>query len=94
MSHNENLTFPITIIDNAIGDVYVKLSGSTVNRWQLYWHDGVANDFTETYDELPIALARLANLMYCGHFDFGRYFTTNADEFLPAARAFLESVTE
>ncbi|WP_100514230.1 hypothetical protein [Mycobacteroides abscessus] len=94
MSHNDNLAYPITVIDNTIGDIYVKLSGSTVHRWQLFWHDGIANEFTETYDELPVALARLATLMYCGQFDFDRYFTTNAAEFPPAARTFLESVTQ
>lgn len=93
MSHNDNLATPITVVDTTLGDLYVKLSGSTTDGWQLFWHDGVVNDFTEHYADLPIALARLATLMYCGHHDFDRYFTTDATEFAPAAHDFLESVT-
>lgn len=94
MTHNDNLAAPTAIVDNTIGDIYVKLSGSTTDGWALFWHDGVVNDFTEHYTDLPIALARLAALMYCGHHEFARFFTNDAADFEPAARTFLESVTE
>lgn len=55
MTHNDNLAAPTTIVDNTIGDIYVKLSGSTTDGWALFWHDGVVNDFTEHYTDLPIA---------------------------------------
>jgi hypothetical protein len=43
-------------------------------QWRLWWTDHVANEWTETYTDLAVALARLATLHHgvmAGRFFFG-----------------------
>jgi hypothetical protein len=45
-------------------------------RWQLYWTDQVANDWTEEYDDASLALLRLAALVHSYEHDFESFFTS------------------
>lgn len=54
----------------------------------LMWGDGVANDWVEHFDTMPLALARLAVLDYS--VKSGDGFADSANEFAVKANAFLE----
>lgn len=65
---------------------------------ELLWTDHVANEWTETFETLPLALARLATLIHC--VENGRMFSDPTEgggetpaEFVQAATRFLDSVT-
>lgn len=45
-------------------------------RWQLYWTDQVANDWSEEYDDLSLAMLRLAALVHSYEHDFATFFTS------------------
>jgi hypothetical protein len=54
----------------------------------LMWGDGVANDWVEHFDTMPLALARLAVIDHSTKSEKG--FIDPADEFAIKANAFLE----
>lgn len=58
------------------------------NGFWLNWNDGVANDWSEFYETLPLALARLAVLEHSANAEKG--FADSADEFAVKANDFLE----
>ena len=60
-------------------------------KYSLWWTDFVANDITETYDSLPIALARLAVLLACGESDWERFFKDDNEDFGVLAQDFINS---
>lgn len=62
--------------------VWTDDDGSTTVR--LYWTDGVANEWEETYGSLSSALARLAILAYCGEDDWQSSFATHDLKFVEA----------
>lgn len=61
------------------------------NKYSLWWTDFVANDYTETYDSLPIALAVLAVLLACGDSDWERFFKHDTQDFSVLAQDFINS---
>ena len=56
----------------------------------LWWTDYVANEWTETYDSLPIALTRLALLAECKDRDWDAGFGYAPSGHEKIAKAFLE----
>lgn len=63
--------------------------GSTTVR--IYWSDGVANDWEETYGSLSSAMARLALLAYCGEDGWQSSFATDDLDFVQAFDAYAAS---
>jgi len=59
-------------------------------EYVLWWTDGVANDWEESYPALSLALARLAVLMRCGESDWERGFAESAFAFPTVAAEWLE----
>jgi hypothetical protein len=60
-------------------------------KYSLWWTDFVANDYTETYDSLPVALAGLAVLLACGDSDWERFFKHDNQDFSVLAQDFINS---
>ena len=60
-------------------------------KYSLWWTDFVANDYTETYDSLPIALAVLAVLLACGDSNWERFFKHDNQDFSVLAQDFINS---
>jgi hypothetical protein len=88
-------TIPCEIIDRTIDGtghsaVILKVGEYTVTSWSVWWSDGVANDWTEFYPTLSLALARTALLVHLSEHDFEQMFTSDADEFAGHATEFLK----
>lgn len=86
-----------TVLSLNHGQVGVTLS-AVGGKFELFWTDYVANDCHETFETLPVALARWAALLHC--VDHGRMFSdptggggATPAEFVQAATQFLDSVT-
>lgn len=78
-----------TIDDSAF--VTIEKSPSGVS---LRWNDGVVNEWTEEYESLSVALARVAVLAACGEKDWEVGFVNDSSTFEANARDFLENETE
>ena len=63
----------------------------TDGKYSLWWTDFVANEYTETYDSLPVTLARLAVLLACGDSDWERFFKHDNKDFIVLAQDFINS---
>jgi hypothetical protein len=63
-----------------------------LNGYWLMWGDGVANEWVEHFDTMPLALARLAVLEYSATQEKG--FAESANEFAVNANAFLEGAVK
>jgi len=73
-------------------DVYIGVGKNSEDKFVLYWNDYVANEWTEVFDTLPIALLRLAALLECGRSDWEKCFSKAPSQFVLAAECFLEGV--
>ncbi|CAL9677545.1 hypothetical protein SUDANB95_07870 (plasmid) [Actinosynnema sp. ALI-1.44] len=56
--------------------------------FELCWSDGVVNEWTESYEHLSAAVARLAVLLHCGEHDFTVEFAHDPQAFAHDARDF------
>jgi len=59
------------------------------NAYQINWTDFVANDWSETYATLSIAMARVAVLVSAFEMNFEYGFTNDADTFGVHAELFI-----
>jgi hypothetical protein len=57
--------------------------------YTLRWNDGVANEWTESYPTLSVALARAATLAACGESDWEKGFANSPVDFTVNAKNFL-----
>jgi len=77
---------PSDVIDQMMfGDTYVKM-GRHQDGYVLWWSDGVANDWTEFYPSLSLALARLATLAAAAESDWQAGFTSGPADFAREAK--------
>lgn len=60
-------------------------------KYSLWWTDFVANEYTETYDSLPVALAGLAVLLACGESGWEKMFKHTNEDFSVLAQDFINS---
>jgi len=65
----------------------------TDEGFDLRWNDGVANEWSEEFDDLSTALARLAVLMRCGETGWSTGFAQTPKYFADHADAFFKEVT-
>lgn len=80
----------LTYQNDTVGTVIVAIG----SRFDLRWTDYVANDWTEPFESLSAAVARLATLIYCLESDPERMFSTaNPDQFAVTAAEFLHANT-
>jgi len=75
-----------------------QLGGGGAGLWheanyELWWTDSVANDWTETYGDLPTVLCRLAVLAACADNDFELFFANEPVNFAFNAEQFLAKET-
>ena len=89
---------PVALIDTVIWDIYLRLRGSAQHGWTLFWSDCVANDWSEHYRDLSVALCRAGALMRCGESGWARGFSAydgnDGPLFTDRAAYFLDGVTE
>jgi len=72
--------------------VFAEVTWSESRGWVLKWDDGVANEWSEEYEDRPVAIARLAALAYC--IETNRIFLeTNEDKFAHRAHSMLADAT-
>lgn len=80
-----------SIVTYADGHIFAELTADG-GEFELRWDDGVANEFTETYDRLSLALLRLGVLVRLAEGDFAAMFAQDdAAEFTLFAEVFLTS---
>lgn len=60
-------------------------------KFSVWWFDYVVNEHEETFDELSVAVARVAVLMRCAEDDWESSFSDDAESFAVKARAFLDA---
>jgi hypothetical protein len=60
-------------------------------KYSLWWTDFVANEYTETYDSLSVAMAGLAVLLACAESDWDRFFKHTNEDFSVLAQDFINS---
>lgn len=83
-----------TVVDTVLvsphgSDVGVKLTAATGGGYDLWWTDFVANDWTEHYDTLAPALARLALLAHSAAGDWHDcWFENDPDGFAASWASF------
>lgn len=80
-------------------NVEIAVTGNDVEGYTVEWGDYVANEWSEKFATLPVALLRASVLVAIGEETFGEFATMFAhgseETFAPAATAFLRSeVTE
>ncbi len=56
----------------------------------LFWNDGVANEWSETYELLSIAVSRLASLIACGEANWEVGFVTTPVSHVEVAQRFID----
>lgn len=78
---------PIVYLDGTETWAKIRYVG---DGFELSWTDGVANDWSEVWPQLDVALMRLAMLANCGRHDWDRFFATHDAEFYRNATAFTE----
>jgi hypothetical protein len=76
-----------------IGDYCFTIKQGTDDSAYLNWNDGVANEWTEHFEKLSHAFARLAHLQACaetnwekGFASHPRYFANEFDKFINSER--------
>lgn len=76
-----------------IGDYCFTIKQGTDDSAYLNWNDGVANEWTEHFEKLSHAFARLAHLQACaetkwekGFVSHPRYFANEFDKFINSER--------
>jgi hypothetical protein len=76
--------------------VSIKLTRSLKSEkpFVLYWTDNIANDWTETYDDMSTAFLRLATLVKCGELKWDTFFRFDQNEFAMNAEAFFNYATK
>jgi hypothetical protein len=62
------------------------------NRFVLAWNDGLVNEWSESFDSLGVAMARLSVLHYA--VGAGKFFTNDPHEFAADAGNFLKGQIE
>jgi hypothetical protein len=62
-----------------------------IDSYTLYWSDGVANEWSENFDMLSDALARLAALVHCGENEW-ELGLNKVDDHVRESRKFLAQV--
>lgn len=62
-------------------------------KWVLYWTDCVANEWTESYDLLSHAVARLACITACAESDYSVSFAQTPENFEPVVDDFFRVAT-
>jgi len=78
------------VIQVMVADVPVTITKGE-REYTLHWTDGVANDWTESYPLLSLALARFATLVACAENDWQKGFVSSNNDFVLNASLFLES---
>jgi hypothetical protein len=73
-----------------IFDTVVNLLPVT-DGYELFWGDGVANEWRETYPTLALALTRVAVLAHCGANDWEIGFFSGVNEFTANASSFIRN---
>lgn len=82
------------LVDVVIYGTHAKIKKTLHEKpFTLTWNDGVANEWTEDYDTLSLALLRLGTLMKCGESDWDEGFRFDEKEFAENAQAFLNYAT-
>lgn len=92
MTDNYFIGMNIQIAANALF-AKVRPSDTKPGWFTLWWSDGVANKWDEELPSLPVALLRLAGILYSGqNWDGAAWFLQNTpEEFEPRATAFLNA---
>ncbi len=77
----------------SLNDVQATISRTDAGKFVLEWTDYVTCDWSEEFDTIDVAFARLAALLTCREADWARGFTHKPEQFVPWAKAFLNHVT-
>jgi hypothetical protein len=86
----------IKMLETEYLGVTIKLTKNLRNKksFTLEWTDNVVNTWTESFDELSVALARVSALISCGESLWEKFFRFDENQFAEQAKAFLNYVTK
>lgn len=73
-----------------LDDVAIRVAEQPDGTGTLWWTDGVANDWAETYKDVATAVLRLAVLLACRQTDWVAGFATDPAEFARSAYGFFD----
>lgn len=76
----ELMTLELSEFGGGVPDCWVTLTRDPDGMFTLAWHDGVVNDWVETYTSLSPALARLALLTACSELGWDHGFVRDPDD--------------
>jgi hypothetical protein len=81
----------INLSDLFDGSIYITATKKDDDTYRLYWHDGVAGEWEETYPTLSVALARAAVLAKCNETQWNEGFNELPEAFAVSGAAFVAS---
>lgn len=93
--HKYRIKTETQILDLTFNGMSMKLTRSLNSEkpFVLTWTDSVANDWTESYDNMSTALLRLATLVKCGELEWDTLFRFDDVVFTMNAEAFFNYAT-
>ncbi len=84
-------TEPEILSTLSLNDVQATIGVTDAGKFVLEWTDYVAGDWSEEFDTIDVAYARLAVLLACREANWTCGFAHKTETFAPWARAFLSN---